>query len=207
MHLSDRHPTLGTMTTPPSSAPASPAEGVLVTHTQRMAEALALEFSTSVGARNPAWDIDQPDGPDNRYYFSRSLAERVVGSPMIHFTATDGHRSMRVPTFHELAEALVKRGAVVESSTFTDDALVEKVIDTAFADVHAQQRASVRRDVRTILSALVEVLTEDRCHCGRAVVGASEDNPAGRVLCAECADLRCDAYPGACTASQDSSTR
>lgn len=208
MHLSGRHSTLGTMTpasesTPPDSSstqPPSPSgRATLVAHTQQMAEVLAVEFSTSRGALNPDWDFEQPDGPDNRYYLTRTLAERVAGSPMLHFTDTDGHRSMRVPTFHELADTLVKGGAVVEVSTLTEEVMVENVLAAAFPSLHVQQRAAVRRDVRTILAALAHVMGEDKCHCGRVVAGASQESPAGGVLCAYCAEVRCDAFPGACT--------
>lgn len=70
---------------------------------QRIADAIAEAFTTEWGARNPAYDIEQPDGPDNEYHLRRSMSERVQGSPAVHFTAGDGCRSFRTPTCEEIA--------------------------------------------------------------------------------------------------------
>jgi hypothetical protein len=74
----------------------------------QIAEALALKFSSEYGARNPNWDIEKPDGPDNQYHLERPMSERVKGQPYIVFTASDGYRSMRVATFYEIADAILE---------------------------------------------------------------------------------------------------
>ena len=76
---------------------------------EQIAEAIAERFTSDVGAHNPDWDWEKEDGPDNPYYFTRPMAERVESGPMVIFGSGDGCRSMRVPSCREIADAVLDR--------------------------------------------------------------------------------------------------
>jgi len=73
-----------------------------------VAEALAREFTSPGLERNPAWDIEKPDGPDNEYYLGTGFdPERVHQGMFVHFTGGDGGRSIRGATPSECARAAI----------------------------------------------------------------------------------------------------
>jgi hypothetical protein len=74
---------------------------------EALAGALAETYTSEHGARNPAWDVDQPDGPDNPHSLTRPMAERIDSAPYVIFTDHDGCRSIRMPSCAELAGALL----------------------------------------------------------------------------------------------------
>lgn len=75
----------------------------------QIARALAEQFSSPLGLRNPDWDWREPDGPNNPYRFERPMSERMQGHPYIHLTAEDGHSSFRVASFYEIADAILEK--------------------------------------------------------------------------------------------------
>ena len=75
-----------------------------------LAESLAAQFGKDPA--DPAMIVDLPEG------FSVSL---MVERP-----------PERVPTFHELAEALIASGAVLAAPWLTDEALAKRVTSIAF---------------------------------------------------------------------------
>lgn len=96
----------GQATPTPPDAPA-PVAGDAET---RAAEVLAEKFTPPYAGRNPAWDIEKPDGPDNEYHLTAPMAERVQSGMYVHFTDTDGGRSFRAATCEEAAGALAAAG-------------------------------------------------------------------------------------------------
>ena len=81
---------------------------------ERIAEALAERYTSGVGYRNPEWDIEKPDGPDNEYYLTVPMDARITQSVMECFIAADGGRSLRTPTCLEIADVLIAAGVVHE---------------------------------------------------------------------------------------------
>lgn len=74
----------------------------------QLAEALATRFVSDIGERNPDWDIDKPDGPDNPYYLTVPMAERVKQSPVtVVVNDDDGFRSIHMLGCDDLAVALL----------------------------------------------------------------------------------------------------
>jgi len=82
-----------------------------VTHdedVERVAEALAREFTSPWLERNPAWDWQKDDGPENAYYLDPGFdPKRLHQGMFVHFTGGDGGKSIRGATPHECARAAI----------------------------------------------------------------------------------------------------
>jgi hypothetical protein len=73
---------------------------------RKIAEALAEKYTPEWGGRNPYWNIDLDDGPDNEYHLRVPMSDRIQQGPFIKNISGDGAWSYSVPSCQEIAEAI-----------------------------------------------------------------------------------------------------
>jgi hypothetical protein len=86
--------------------------------TRQQVEDVLIEKYSSPQRSNPyynrrkARDNDYEDDPENPEFVNVARELRVAEGPWIVFTASDGHRSLRVASIEELVNTLVEAGLV-----------------------------------------------------------------------------------------------
>jgi hypothetical protein len=142
-----------------------------------LAEALALKFTSDVGARNSNWDIDGPDDASNPYHLTVPMEQRIERDLMVTFKAGDGHLSLRPATIPEVVNvALPVVQAAISAAVQQERALCTEEVEKAtlaLTDAMAQRWRlrqawqSARRGrerARIELHELIDVLPCDHCH-------------------------------------------
>lgn len=118
----------------------------------QLAGVLAEKFTSPYGARNPDWDWEKPDGPDNAYHLPVAMADRIQQAPHVVLLAEDGCNSITMPSCAALVDALmpvvdaIVAKARAKGGAEALRAMSRWTVDTGYADVAVLREFRDRAD-------------------------------------------------------------